>query len=295
MSRKKLLRRIAKGVVQDALNGTAAPQAAGVFAATGQQSMAPATLGQKLTGNLGPVNGVPGVSATLQGGESPYVIPSANYDETMEKRASKQVRKAAKKAEKQSLLRKAQSNPLEMLSRLEVLAGQLVPPRFAERDPRRIQAYAVIQKARLRMEATAAITGSVAKGVAEAAEVDLASEVAQSLAQVEAALGIAGSSGYWRPPQIDARGQMERIMSGGQSESLRGTQDSRALTAYGSPAAAMGQVLKQTGSGDEIVKAEAAVRAAEATGRADLVSAAEAAATQARFRAEALLSFGGGA
>lgn len=268
-SDRKRLKKLTKGLVQAALNGTAAPQLGGTFGLTGAQGISPATLGPGLIGSLGLVNSNPGVSATLEGGESPYVIPAeAGLDFTgnLEKAARKQVRKAAKRAAKKSLVAKAAKDPIKMLARLELLTKRLNP-----NDPRRLHAAAVVLGAKLRANGS----GSVAKGVMELGSIDSAAEIANALGDVEAALGISGSAAPFDPGRIDARGQLQAIMAGtSPQQSLAGTQNSGALTAYRSPAAALAQTLKSSGLDTALAKAEAEVRAAESSGNSIRLSAA---------------------
>ena len=93
-----------KGQVQDALEGTKAPEAAGTFVQTGVQSVGNATLGVRDVGSFVPSDqepsSIPGVVARLRGGESPYAIPAeAGLDLTPSrlKKAKKRARKARRK------------------------------------------------------------------------------------------------------------------------------------------------------------------------------------------------------
>lgn len=271
MGQKKQIRRAMKGLAQDALNGLAAPQLGGQFPWTGAQSLGAATAGFKPVPSLGPTNGLPGVSATLQGGESPLIIPAeGGLDYTMEEKMARKAEKRARKLAKKSGLAKAMRNPVRALSRLELLAGQL-----PARHPARMRAAGVVLKQKLAMHAEAETTGSMAKAVGNMGDIDTATEIAASLNEVEQALGLSSSAGPFSGPQIDARQQLQAIMSGtSPMQSLAGTQDSRALTAYTSPAAVLGQVLKVDGLGEELAKAEAEVRKAEVSGDSTRLSVA---------------------
>jgi hypothetical protein len=264
-------KKLTKGQVQDALNGLTAPQVAGIFAATGQQGMRPATLGLRPAGDLGPTSSVPGVSATLLGGESPLIIPAeGGVDYTMEKKMAEKAEKRARKLAKKSGLAKAMRDPVRALSRLELLAGQL-----PARHPARLRAAAVVLRQKLAMQAEAQETGSIVKAIGNAGDVDVASEVAASLSEVERALGISASSAPWQPARIDARSQLQAIIAGtSPSQSLSGTQNRQALTADASPAAAAVQAVKSSGLGEALIKAEAEVRVAETSGDSTRLSTA---------------------
>lgn len=271
MSRKKLK----KGAVQDALMGMKMPEAAAVFPYTGMQSMAPATGVMRNVGSTVPANqvpsSVPGMTASLAGGETPFSIP-AESGLDLTKKARKAVRKELNRRlaalslleERATLLRERQPNNPFALSALGIAA----------RNKRRAQNTATEPE------------GSLAKAVAS---IDPA-EVFASLRDVTRALGIEDSAARWEPQQLNALQQLRNIMGGQPSESLRGRVDPSAVV--GGPAAVAGYSYKA--AGDEIAQAEERVRKARETGRAELIAQAESDATQARFRAEALRTFGGG-
>lgn len=272
-----------KGQTQDSLGGLKIPAMAGVCTSTGEQSIGPATLGLRPVGSTVPSNqvpsSVPGVTATLGAGESPYLIAAeSGIDYTMEKRMNKKAEKAARKAARRTLLAKSQRAPLQQLARLELLAGQLRP-----NDPLRMRAAAVVLKEKLMMSHTAGTSG-LAKAVADAGGIDSATAIASALTDVERALGIGDSATHFQPAQIDPRAQLQRIMSGQGSESMQGRQDSGALTMYSSPAAALGQVLKG-GLGEQLAAAEAEVAKAEASGNSNRLTAAHEQLTRLRLTA----------
>jgi hypothetical protein len=318
--RKVNMKRAKKGASQDALGGLSAPQIAGIFAATGAQSMASATSG--LRGDLGTLTpaghdptGLPGMTATLRGGETPYEIPALDDAYTVvnrgpvgplmahgaTKKARKRMRKALRRALKNAnnggslsademalivgaareandvrsvgapvnakyvnkALKKAARNPGEALARLEAMTSRLKPT-----HPVRMSAASVVLKARLTNQA-----GGLIDPV----------EILGAQADVEQALGISGSAAPFSPGALDARSQLARIASGGQSASLRGSQDTAAIT--GGPAAQLGLALKSDGLGDELAAAERAVKAAEAGSDGFQLSQAHERLTLARLKA----------
>ena len=319
-------RRMSKGASQDALQGTKAPAVAGVFAQTGVQGVASATLGEKLTGSTVPDNqspsSVPGSTQRLRGGESPYVTDaeaSGGLDLTAGglKKARKRARKARRKvlrhlkramkagnggdlsAEQMAAIvgagrsasdvrlgdgtvlpkylakqvRKVARDPAGALARLEALAQQLRP-----NHPARMSAAAVVLKAKLAANTAATAGGSVRKGLAAVDPL----EVMGALDDVSRALGLTGSAAPFAAARINADQQLRRIIAGGASESLRATQDAAAIT--GGPAARLGLTLK-SGAAQEIAKAEAAVREAEASGDAVRLSRAQERLTLERLKA----------
>lgn len=274
-----------KGAIQDGLQGLRTPEVAGVFAATGEQSITRSTLGPKPVGSTVPANqvpsSVPGMSASLGAGESPLILPAeAGLDYTKEdRRMAKKAKKAARKAAKKSLLVKCQPDPIKYLSKLEMLAGQLKP-----QHPARLRAAGVVLKAKLLAREAGASAGDLRKAVTDLGNIGTVAEIAASLQEVEQALGIGNSSRPWGPGQIDARAQLQRIMSGQGSESLAGSQDSKALTAYRSPAAAMGALLKAEDR-EGLAAAEAELRKAEASGNSTRLSAASERLTYERLKA----------
>lgn len=288
-----------KGQSQDALGGLNPPQVAGMFTATGEQSMAPATSGIKPVASW-PTNGLPGVASATLGGQSTYGIvaeQSGGLDLT-----KKAIKRAVKRAIKNAgnngnvtvqqltdaitatcaasdirdvggqvlpkylakAVKQVQRDPVAALSRLELLSRQLKPT-----HPARMSAAAFILRSKLVAHDTPLPSG-LKKAVASIDPIELLGVASE----VEAALGISGSAAPFSPNAIDARSQLQRIMGGQQSASLRGTQDPKAMTAYTSPAAALGAVLKRDGSGDELIAAEQAVAKAEQSGDMFQLSAA---------------------
>jgi hypothetical protein len=270
-SKKKLAKKVAKGLVQDALRGTSLPEIGGSFALTGAQSFGPATSGLKPVGNDGPMNSVPGTNATLGAGESPYNIPAESaIDQTrkiVEKMMQKEAKKAAKKQAKNTLLAKTRKDPVGMLHELERLSTKLKP-----NHPLRLHAAGVALKAKL-LAANANAEGGLAKSAVSLGSMDTTTSIANALQDVEAALGISESGAPFQPDKLDARAQLARIMGGGASESLAEHQNADALSAYGSPAASLGQMIKSD-TKQALLKAEAEVKAAEASGDYRRISAA---------------------
>lgn len=293
-----------KGTSQDALGGLRSPEVAGVFAATGRQSVSPATVVERFLPTLGPTNSLPGVSATLEGGESPYAIPAeAGLDFTKKarkarrKRLKRTLRRALKNANNKGeisaadmaeivgaarsasditlggsplpkyvakAIRKVERDPVAALSRLEVLASGLKAT-----NPARMRAAALVLRSKLLAHDTAASTGSVRKAVGSLDPIELW----QASVEVERALGMGGSSAApFSQGALDADTQLRRILHGGTPQSLRGTQAPGSVT--GGPAATLGLALKG-GLGEDIVSAEKAVKEAAKSGDAGQLAAAE--------------------